>query len=390
MTGVAVIGAGMAGRAHAAAYRSASTVFGLDRPAVRLVAVADVNTALAEDVRRRYGFERTESGWRAIAEAGDIDAVSVAVGNPLHREVVETLLAAGKHVLCEKPLAPSVADGQAMADAARRADRVASIGYTYRRSPAVSAIRDELTSGRLGEPVHFAGYAWYDYALDPLTPMSWRYRGGTGTGILADTGSHLVDLAEFLCGPVREVSGAVFATVVPDRPVPAGPTVGHVRAELTGERAAVENEDVATFTARFAGGAVGTFSASRVAHALPDGLGFDLFCATGSAAFDLQRASEFTLSDASAEGRRQVFVGPRHPYVHNGLAVDSPGAGHGTGDMFTFQVRAFLDEIAGIKELPPCATLADGLHGLQVLAAVVESARRAGGAVPVAGLASPV
>jgi predicted dehydrogenase len=296
---------------------------------------------------------------------------------------VETLLAAGKHVLCEKPLAPAVADGQAMAGAARRAGRVASIGYTYRRSPAVSAIRDELASGRLGEPVHFSGHAWYDYALDPLTPMSWRYRGGTGTGILADTGSHLLDLAEYLCGPVGEVRGALFSTVVGERPVPAGPTVGHARAELTDERATVENEDVVSFTARFAGGAVGTFSASRVAHALPDGLGFDLFCTKGSATFDLQRASEFSISDGSAEGRRQVFIGPRHPYVRNGLAVDSPGAGHGTGDMFTFQARAFLDEIAGIKELPRCATLADGLHGLQVLAAVVESASRGGAAVDV-------
>lgn len=383
MTGVAVVGAGMAGRAHAAAYRSASTVFGLDRPEVRLVAIADVNTGLAEDVRRRYGFERSERDWRALAAAADVDAVSVAVGNPLHRELVETLLAAGKHVLCEKPLAPSVADGEAMAEAAARADRVASIGYTYRRSPAVAAIREELARG-LGEPVHFAGHAWYDYALDPLTPMSWRYRGGTGTGIVADTGSHLVDLAEFLCGPVHEVSGALFATVVPERPVPAGPTVGHVRAELTAERAPVDNEDIATFTARFASGALGTFSASRVAHALPDGLGFDLFCTTGSAGFDLQRASEFTVSDSAADGHRQVFVGPGHPYVRNGLAVDSPGAGHGTGDLFTFQARAFLDEIAGIKELPACATLADGLHGLRVLAAVVESARRGGEAVPVA------
>lgn len=388
MTGVAVIGAGMAGRAHAAAYHSAGTVYGLDRPGVRLVAIADVNTALAEDVRRRYGFDRAEADWRAVAAADDVDAVSVAVGNPLHREVVETLLAAGKHVLCEKPLAPSVADGAAMAGAAARAGRVASLGYTYRRSPAVAAIREELVRG-LGEPVHFAGRAWYDYGLDPLTPMSWRYRGAPGSGILADTGSHLLDLAEFLCGPVSQVSGALFATVVPERPVPAGPTVGHVRAELTGERATVENEDVATFTARFASGAVGTFSASRVAHARPDGLGFDLFCVDGSAGFDLQRAGEFTVSDGSADGRRQVFVGPHQPYVHNGLDVDSPGAGHGTGDMFTFQARAFLDEIAGIDRLPRCATLAEGLHGLTVLAAVVESARRGGETVAVGSLRSP-
>src|SRR5438128_1920722 len=157
--GVAVIGAGMAGRAHAAGYRSATTVFGADAPEVRLVAVADIDPGVAEEVRRRYGFARAEQSWQAIAEANDIDAGSVVVANHLHREVVEGLLAAGKHVLCEKPLAPSSREAEAMVAAARRADQVAAVGYTYRRSPAVSAIRDELTSGRLGDPIHFNGHA---------------------------------------------------------------------------------------------------------------------------------------------------------------------------------------------------------------------------------------
>jgi predicted dehydrogenase len=311
----------------------------------------------------------------------------VVVANHLHRELVEALLAAGKHVLCEKPLASSTVDGEAMVAAARRSDRVAAVGYTYRRSPAVSAIRDELAGGRLGDPLHFNGHAWFDYALDPLAPMTWRYRGGLGSGILADTGSHLLDLAEYLCGPVREVSGGTFATVIARRPIPAGPTVGHTRAELTGEYAPVENEDVVSFSARFASGAVGTFSASRVAHGLPDGLGFEVFCGKGSAAFDLHRASEFTISDfapdADTNGHRQVFIGPRHPYIHNGLPMDSPGAGHGTADLFTFQARSFLDQIAGIKELPPCASFDEGVHGLDVLAAVVESARIDGAKVTI-------
>ena len=116
--GVAVIGGGMAGRAHAAGYRSATTVFGTDRPDVRLVAIADMNEAVADDTAKRYGYERAEYDWRAIADAPDIDAVSVVVANHLHREIVEGLLAAGKHVLCEKPLAGSLADAEAMVAAA--------------------------------------------------------------------------------------------------------------------------------------------------------------------------------------------------------------------------------------------------------------------------------
>lgn len=382
--GVAVVGAGMAGRAHAAGYRSASTVFDVDGPEARLVSVVDTNAALAEDARRRYGFERAGSDWRALAEADDVDAVSVVVANHLHREVIEGLLAAGKHVLCEKPLAPSLADAQAMAVAADRTDTVAAVGYTYRRSPAMSAIRDRVHSGHLGQLIHFNGHAWYDYALDPLTPMSWRYKGGPGTGALADVGSHLVDTAEYVCGPVVEVSGGVLSTVIAARPVPAGVTLGHERGELTGAVEPVENEDMATFTARFDNGAVGTFSVSRVAHGLPNGLAFEVFGSAGSAAFDLQRAGEFLVSDSSVAGRQRVFVGPEHPYLRRGVPMDAPGVGYGTGDLFVYQARAFLDQIVGLDALPPCPSFHDAVRGQEVLDAVVESARGGGAAVTIA------
>ena len=109
--------------------------------------------------------------------------------------------------------------------------------------------------------------------MDPTSPITWRYKGGPGTGALADVGSHLLDLSEFVCGPIVEVSGASFATIVTERPVPVGVTYGHTKGAVSDDLAPVENEDVATFTARFENGAVGTFSASRVAHNLPDGLG---------------------------------------------------------------------------------------------------------------------
>src|SRR5919198_6493387 len=142
--GVAVIGAGMAGRSHAYAYRAATTVFDDRLPAVRLVAIADTNEQFATDAARRYGFARAETSWQAIAAADDIDAVSVVVANNLHREIVEGLLAAGKHVLCEKPLAPSVADASAMVKAAQASEQQTAVGFTFRRSPAISAIREQI------------------------------------------------------------------------------------------------------------------------------------------------------------------------------------------------------------------------------------------------------
>ena len=209
-----------------------------DRPDVRLVAIADTNEAVADDTARRYGYERAEYDWRAIAEASDIDAVSVVVANHLHREIVEGLLAAGKHVLCEKPLAGSLADAEAMVAAAEGSDRVTAVGYTYRRSPAVEQIRRELAAGTIGELVHFNGHYWCDYALDPTSPITWRYRGGPGTGALADVGSHLIDLGEFVCGPITEVGGAAFATLIRERPVPLGVTYGHTKGAVSDETGA--------------------------------------------------------------------------------------------------------------------------------------------------------
>src|SRR5215471_3848186 len=138
----------MAGRAHANGYRSAPAVFGTDLPDVRLVAIADAHEPFAADTARRYGYQRAETSWQAVAAAPDIDAVSVVVANRLHRESVEALLDAGKHVLCEKPLAPSVADGQAMVDRATKAlGQVAAVGFTFRRSPAINAIREQVCRG---------------------------------------------------------------------------------------------------------------------------------------------------------------------------------------------------------------------------------------------------
>ena len=377
--GVAVIGAGMAGRAHANGYRSAPTLYDLDGPDVRLVAIADTYEPFAVDAARRYGFERAETGWKAIVDAPDIDAVSVVVANSLHREIVEALLAAGKHVLCEKPLAPTVADAQSMVDAAEKASVVTAVGFTFRRSPAINAIRRLVTDGSLGPAIHFNGHYWCDYGVNPDAPMSWRYKGGPGSGALADIGSHLVDLGEFLCGPVDTVRGAVMSTVVRDRPVPLGAAVGHAAGVPVGDtREPVENEDLVTFTIAYASGATGTLSISRVAYGHANALGFEVFCSNGAARFDLERVAEFAVADGSAppdtSGYRSVLVGPAHPYVAGGLPMDFPSVGHGQNDFFTYQARAFLDQIAGIDRLPACPTLADGLHNLQVLEAVTTSA----------------
>jgi predicted dehydrogenase len=383
--GVAVIGAGMVGRAHAAGYRVASQLYDLDLPDIRLVAVADAYEPFATDGAKRFGYERAETSWQAVVDAPDIDVVSVAIANELHREVVEALLAAGKHVLCEKPLAPSVEDAKAMVAAAEAAGTHSGVGFSFRRTPGINAIREQLQAGAIGPVRHFNGHYWCDYAQNPDNPISWRYKGGPGTGALADIGSHMIDLGEYVCGPVQSVSGAVFQTFTTQRPVPLGTTVGHAAAAVGDTKEPVENEDLVTFSARFESGAVGTFSISRIAHGLPNGLGFEVFAAEGAAAFDLNRPGEFTFADQGPDGRtngyRTVLIGPQHPGIAKGIAMDFPSVGHGQNDLFAWQARAFLDQVAGLGRLAPLPSLADGLHNMEVQAAVTQSALGGGQAV---------
>ena len=380
--GVAVIGAGMAGRAHAAGYRSATTVYDQGLPEVRLTAIADVNPDFATDTAHRFGFERAETSWEAVAAADDVDVVSVVVANSLHRPIVEGLLAAGKHVLCEKPMAPTLEDAEAMAAAAGASDRQTGIGFVFRRSPAINAVRDQIASGAIGRPLHFNGHYWCDYGVDPGAPMSWRYKGSPGSGALSDIGSHLIDLAEFVCGPIHSVRGAVLSTFVSERALPLGTAVGHAAAEVSDVTEPVENEDLATLTVSFASGAAGTISVSRVAYGLANSLGFEVFAERGAATFDLARAGEFGFIDPTpagpTQGYRQVLVGPAHPYLTRGMPMDFPGVGYGQNDLFVFQARAFLEQVAGLDRLPRVASFGEGLHNIRLLDAVVASAKGGG------------
>ena len=216
---VAVIGAGMAGRSHAAAYRMAGSVSGPGLPPIRLAAIADANLPLAEDGARRYGYEKALPSWEAVAEDPSIDAVSIVVGNALHRPIAEALVAAGKHVLCEKPLAGSMEDARAMVELEKQGKAVTAVGYCYRRSPAIAAIRDHIRDNELGELTTLHARYWCDYACDPRGPLSWRFKGGMGSGALGDIGAHIIDQGEYLCGPIAV--GVRRQRVDPDRQAPA-------------------------------------------------------------------------------------------------------------------------------------------------------------------------
>lgn len=391
---VAVIGAGMAGTTHANAWRQVGTVYDLGLPKVRLAAIADAYEPFAVDAAERYGYEKAVTDWRDIADDPSIDIVSIVVGNALHREIAEALIKAGKHVLCEKPLADTLDSARAMAEAERSAGVVTAVGFTYRRNAAVAELAKLVDSGHLGEINHFDGRYWCDYGADPATPMAWRYKGPMGSGALGDVGSHLIDTAETICGPLVSVSGAAMMTSIKQRPVASGHvTRGTALDTANAVYEDVENDDVATFTARFASGAVGTFSCSRVAWGLPNSLMVDVLGTKGRASWDLARCGEIKIDDVNSPaglgGARRVLVNPDFPYFARGSSMAFGGVGLTQIEQFTYQAHAFLQQIAcvtGEGALPPCATFADGYREMLIADAVARSAANGGAEVDVSAL----
>jgi predicted dehydrogenase len=232
--------------------------------------------------------------------------------------------------------------------------------------------------------LHFSGRYWTDYGFSPDAPMSWRYKGGPGSGALADVGSHLTYVAEFLCGDIRSISGGRFSTAIGKRPLPLGAVMGHDHAAVSDTYEAVENDDYAAFSAEFDHGS-GGFEVSRVAAGHANSLIFEVFCENGAARFDQRRPAEIELflnsGPTANNGYRQVILGPEHPYLAGGLAMDAPSVGFGQNDAFGYQARAFLEEVAGIdaaSSLPRCATFDEGVHNMELLAAVAKSASNSG------------
>jgi predicted dehydrogenase len=209
-----------------------------------------------------------------------------------------------------------------------------------------------------------------------------------GSGALGDIGAHIIDQGEYLCGPIASVSGGNVSIQIAKRPLPLGAVIGHGAAPVSSEMGEVENEDTATFTARFQSGLAATFSVSRTAFGMPNGLGFDVYGTGGRCSFDFHRPAEYEIDDAQPEARtqglRRVIVGPQMPYFRNGYPMEAPGVGIGNQEQFNYQARAFLDQIAGVADpLPRNASFADGLRSMEIIEAVVKSAESDGAAVAV-------
>ncbi|MET7640098.1 Gfo/Idh/MocA family oxidoreductase [Streptomyces sp. NPDC005438] len=364
---VGMVGYAFMGAAHSLAWRTVGRVFD---PPLRpeLTALCGRDAGAVRAAADRLGWAHTETDWRALVERDDIDLVDVCTPGDSHARIAVAALDAGKHVLCEKPLANSVEEAEAMVAAAERArhrGQQAMVGFNYRRTPALALARRLVAQGRLGTLRQLRIGYLQDWLTDPDHPLTWRLRReAAGSGALGDLGAHAVDLAQHLSGQrVVGVSGRTH-TFVTERPLPDG----------SGATGAVTVDDAAQFTARLEGGALASVEVSRVAAGRKNALTVELYGDRGALTFDLERLNELryhdhTLDPAEAGFRRIQVTEPTHPYLEGWWP---PGHGLGYEHTFTHQARDLLDHLA--KGNRPSPSFEDGLQVQRVLAAVEESA----------------
>ena len=330
-----LIGTGFMGKAHAIALRSVGTAFP-SVPSPVLTSLVDSNAERASSLAKSWGFTRSSTDWQGLCTDPDIDVVDICTPNHLHKEMALAAIGAGKHVYCEKPLALTTKDAAEIARAARAAGVRTSMGFNYMCNPLIELAKQAIESGEIGEIFSFCGNYQEDYLSDPATPFSWRcLRAQGGHGALADLGTHLINMAEYLLGPIASVMGSM-TTVHRQRPDPG-----------SGDMRNVENEDIAQALLRFTRGCTGTMDISRIATGKKCGLTFEIFGSKGSLSFDQERMNEIrvykTSDDDKLRGYRTILAGPQHP----DYAAFCPAPGHGLGinDLKVIEVKNLLNSI---------------------------------------------
>ncbi|MGW2095666.1 Gfo/Idh/MocA family protein [Promicromonospora sukumoe] len=384
--GVGMVGYAFMGAAHSQAWRTAPRFF--DLPLVpRMRAVAGRDESAVRAAADRLGWEDAVTGWQELLTRDDVGLVDVCTPGDTHAEIAVAALEAGKHVLCEKPLANTVAEAEAMSAAAEAAAQHgvrAMVGFTYRRVPAVALARQLVQEGRIGEVRHVRAQYLQDWLADPKAPMSWRLdKQKAGSGALGDIGAHVVDLAQHVTGESLTGVSGLLETFVHERPeaVSSSGLSGVADAGRTGK---VTVDDAAVFLGRLSGGGLATFEATRFAWGRKNAIRLEVNGSKGSLAFDFEDMNLLHYYDATEESavagfRRIVVTEPEHPYV---AAWWPPGHGLGYEHAFTHQVVDLMGDLAAGRQ--PTPSFADGLRVQRVLDGVERSAAGGGGWVSLA------
>jgi predicted dehydrogenase len=371
---VALVGYAFMGAAHSQAWRNAHRFF--DLPAVpALVVLCGRNASAAAAAAEKLGWQETTTDWHEVMTRDDIDVVDISSPGDTHREIAIAALAAGKHVLCEKPLANTLAEAEEMTAAAEEAQRrsvLAMVGFNYRRAPALALARELVSRGRLGRIHHVRAQYLQDWIVDPEFPLVWRLqKDKAGSGALGDLGAHIVDLARFLTGERLTGVAGTLERLIDRRPLPRQSTgLSGSGGSETGE---VTVDDATAFFGRTENGALATFEATRFAAGRKNAMRIELNGSEGSLSFDFERLNELQVYDgtvpaADAGFRRILATEPDHPYAG---AWWPPGHGLGYEHTFVHEVADFVRDVSA--GTPPTPSFADGLYVQRVLDAVERS-----------------
>jgi predicted dehydrogenase len=354
---IAMIGYKFMGRAHSNAWRQVSRFFETPLEPVMKV-ICGRNEDQVRKAAGRYGWQEHATSWEEVVARPDIDVVDVCTPGDSHLPIVLAAAANKKAILCEKPLANTVAEAEQMLAAVERNAVIHMLCHNYRRVPAVTLARKLIDDGVLGELFHYRGTYLQDWLVNPAFPRVWRLqKDKAGSGALGDIASHSVDLSRYLVGEITEVAG-LLKTFIKERPLEPGNET----------MAPVDVDDAALSLVRFANGAVGTIEASRFATGRKNYNRFEINGRRGSVAFDLERLNELELytDEGPNSGFRRILVtDPTHPYIAGWWP-----RGHIIGYEHSF-THTVLDLIKAIDtQQLPAPNFEDGVRNQRVLAAI--------------------
>lgn len=373
---VGLIGAGFMGKAHSLAY-AAMPMFFWPAPAIPVRRkLADTTEELAREGALRFGYETYTGNWRELVEDPEIDIVDVATPNNWHPEMTIAAAEAGKHIICEKPLARNAAEARPMYEAVKKAGVVNAVAFNYRRTPAVPTAKKLIDEGAIGDILNFRGTYLQSWSADPNSPLSWRFRKSiAGSGTLGDVGAHIVDIARYLAGEVIAVN-SVAKTWIPERPVQQGALDQLAAAEkiTDAKREPVDVDDEVMTFLKFENGAVGSIEATRNAYGRHNFLTFEVHGTAGSIYFNYERRDELQVSfandPADRSGFRTIYTGPAHPYGAGLWPI--PALGIGYGETKIIECYDFIKAIVDGTEATP--NFRDGYQIARICDTILDSA----------------
>lgn len=373
---VGLIGGGFMGKAHSLAYSAVPMFFWPSEVLPVKHTLAEYTDAMAADAATRFGFENSTSNWKSIIENPEIDLVDIATPNNSHAEIAIAAIAAGKHVICEKPLARTVEEAAAMYEAARKSNSVNMVAFNYRRTPAVALAKKYIEDGSIGKIINFRATYLQDWSADPNSPLSWRFQKSVaGSGAVGDILTHVLDMARYLAGEVTEVS-AMTNHIITERPLQqsGSDSLGNSKGESDAPKGTVDVEDEVLSLLKFANGAIGSVEATRNAWGRNNFITLEIHGTEGSIAFNYENRDQLEVCFKSDEGDRRgfrtVYTGPNHP--NGGALWPIPALGIGYGETKIIEAHDLFTAIAGGEPVRP--DFGDGYQVALIDDAILRSA----------------